>query len=249
MVSTNIAETGVTIPDVTCCIDSGKHKEMRYVRLPRPFRPLLTHPRGSYDEKRQISRLIETFIARSNATQRRGRAGRVQEGICYHLFTRSRMENAVRFARSLNIRFADVFDADGRGALAGDAAAVTSGSSTPDQDHAPRRLHRRHFTQSARPSFGHQHCSRNPVARRGRLTSHLTRTDPDDQRAGQSPHSISGDHTTWPPFGQAPHGRPHGQIAHPRLHVWVPESGSHCCGTSRCVEALLRCSLPSHRLH
>lgn len=30
VLSTNIAETGVTIPDVTCVIDTGKHKEMRY---------------------------------------------------------------------------------------------------------------------------------------------------------------------------------------------------------------------------
>ncbi|KAG0148747.1 hypothetical protein CROQUDRAFT_669777 [Cronartium quercuum f. sp. fusiforme G11] len=75
VISTNIAETGITIPDVTCVIDSGKHREMRY------------------DEKRQISRLVETFIARSNATQRKGRAGRVQEGICFHLFTKHRMEN------------------------------------------------------------------------------------------------------------------------------------------------------------
>jgi hypothetical protein len=28
--ATNIAETGITIPDITCVIDSGKHKEMRY---------------------------------------------------------------------------------------------------------------------------------------------------------------------------------------------------------------------------
>ncbi|KAG8705553.1 hypothetical protein FRC08_001613 [Ceratobasidium sp. 394] len=75
VVSTNIAETGVTIPDITCVIDSGKHKEMRF------------------DEKRQTSRLIETTIARSNAAQRRGRAGRVQDGLCFHLFTKSRHDN------------------------------------------------------------------------------------------------------------------------------------------------------------
>ncbi|KAF8496667.1 P-loop containing nucleoside triphosphate hydrolase protein [Gautieria morchelliformis] len=72
VIATNIAETGVTIPDITCVIDSGKHREMRF------------------DEKRQISRLIETYIAKSNAAQRRGRAGRVQPGICFHLFTRAR---------------------------------------------------------------------------------------------------------------------------------------------------------------
>ncbi|KAI4101868.1 MAG: hypothetical protein L6R37_004743 [Teloschistes peruensis] len=72
VLSTNIAETGVTIPDVTCVVDTGKHKEMRF------------------DEKRQLSRLIEVFISRANAKQRRGRAGRVREGICFHLFTKAR---------------------------------------------------------------------------------------------------------------------------------------------------------------
>ncbi|CAA7266563.1 unnamed protein product [Cyclocybe aegerita] len=70
VIATNIAETGITIPDITCVIDTGKHREMRF------------------DEKRQISRLVETFIARSNAAQRRGRAGRVREGLCFHLFTK-----------------------------------------------------------------------------------------------------------------------------------------------------------------
>ncbi|KAI0824200.1 P-loop containing nucleoside triphosphate hydrolase protein [Trametes gibbosa] len=72
VIATNIAETGITIPDITCVIDTGKHREMRF------------------DEKRQISRLVETYIARSNAAQRRGRAGRVQSGLCFHLFTKAR---------------------------------------------------------------------------------------------------------------------------------------------------------------
>ncbi|CAK7272619.1 hypothetical protein SEPCBS57363_005221 [Sporothrix epigloea] len=72
VLATNIAETGITIPDVTCVIDTGKHREMRF------------------DERRQLSRLIDTFISRANAKQRRGRAGRVQEGLCFHLFTKHR---------------------------------------------------------------------------------------------------------------------------------------------------------------
>jgi len=75
VLATNIAETGVTIPDITCVIDTGKHKEMRF------------------DERRQLSRLTQSFISRANAKQRRGRAGRVQEGLCFHLFTRYRHDN------------------------------------------------------------------------------------------------------------------------------------------------------------
>jgi ATP-dependent RNA helicase DHX29 len=72
VLATNIAETGVTIPDITCVVDIGKHKEMRF------------------DERRQLSRLTQSFISRANAKQRRGRAGRVQEGLCFHLFTKFR---------------------------------------------------------------------------------------------------------------------------------------------------------------
>jgi len=72
VLATNIAETGITIPDIVCVIDLGKHKEMRF------------------DEKRQISVLSESFVSKANAKQRRGRAGRVQAGLCFHLFTRMR---------------------------------------------------------------------------------------------------------------------------------------------------------------
>ncbi|KAH6899625.1 P-loop containing nucleoside triphosphate hydrolase protein [Thelonectria olida] len=75
VLATNIAETGITIPDVTCVIDTGKHREMRF------------------DERRQLSRLLDTFISRANAKQRRGRAGRVQEGLCFHMFTKYRHDN------------------------------------------------------------------------------------------------------------------------------------------------------------
>ncbi|EED21824.1 ATP dependent RNA helicase, putative [Talaromyces stipitatus ATCC 10500] len=75
VIATNIAETGITIPDITAVIDAGKEKVMRF------------------DEKRQLSRLVESFISRANAKQRRGRAGRVQKGICFHLFTEYRHDN------------------------------------------------------------------------------------------------------------------------------------------------------------
>ncbi|KAI8139726.1 P-loop containing nucleoside triphosphate hydrolase protein [Fennellomyces sp. T-0311] len=72
VLSTNIAETGVTISDVTVVIDTGMAKVV------------------SYDKKKRITRLRQMFIAKANARQRRGRAGRVQEGLCFHLFTQDK---------------------------------------------------------------------------------------------------------------------------------------------------------------
>lgn len=69
VVTTNIAETSITIPDVVYVIDSGRVKENRF------------------DEKTQLSILEETWISKANAQQRKGRAGRVAPGICYNLAT------------------------------------------------------------------------------------------------------------------------------------------------------------------
>lgn len=72
--STNIAETGVTISDVTIVIDTGMAKVV------------------SYDDEKRVSRLLQKYVAKANARQRRGRAGRVQEGVCFHLFTEKKYE-------------------------------------------------------------------------------------------------------------------------------------------------------------
>lgn len=75
ILSTNIAETSVTIPDVQFVVDTGKSREKRY------------------DQDRRITQLQCTWISKSNAKQRAGRAGRVQDGVYYALFTRSRRES------------------------------------------------------------------------------------------------------------------------------------------------------------
>ncbi|CAI5729208.1 unnamed protein product [Peronospora effusa] len=72
IVSTNIAETSITINDITAVIDSGKVKEM------------------VYDNRARRSQLLDCWAARAACDQRKGRAGRVQAGTCYRLFSRKR---------------------------------------------------------------------------------------------------------------------------------------------------------------
>ncbi|XP_054469162.1 ATP-dependent RNA helicase DHX29 [Anoplopoma fimbria] len=72
VLSTNIAETGVTIPDVVFVIDTGKTKE------------------NKYHESSQMSSLVETFVSKASALQRQGRAGRVRHGFCFRLYPKFR---------------------------------------------------------------------------------------------------------------------------------------------------------------
>lgn len=70
VVSTNIAETSITIPDVTVVVDSCRVKEM------------------GYDVARQMPRLQESWASKDSLTQRKGRAGRVREGVSFRLIRR-----------------------------------------------------------------------------------------------------------------------------------------------------------------
>jgi HrpA-like RNA helicase len=71
VVATNVAETSITIDDIVAVIDSGKVKET------------------SFDPQNSMRKLEETWASRAACKQRRGRAGRVQEGKCYKLYTQN----------------------------------------------------------------------------------------------------------------------------------------------------------------
>ena len=71
ILSTNIAETSITIDDVTHVVDCGKSKEK------------------TYDALNNLACLQPAWISKASAHQRRGRAGRVREGVCYRLYTKA----------------------------------------------------------------------------------------------------------------------------------------------------------------
>ncbi|KAG5080731.1 hypothetical protein JHK86_004796 [Glycine max] len=68
VLATNIAESSITIDDVVYVIDWGKAKET------------------SYDALNKLACLLPSWISKASAHQRRGRAGRVQPGVCYRLY-------------------------------------------------------------------------------------------------------------------------------------------------------------------
>ncbi len=68
VLATNIAETSLTIEGINIVIDSGLEKV------------------AVYDESRLTNQLLQRNIAKSSATQRAGRAGRLSHGLCIRLY-------------------------------------------------------------------------------------------------------------------------------------------------------------------
>jgi len=69
--ATNVAETSITIEDIVAVIDTGRVKQT------------------SFDPQNNMVKLEEVWASRAACKQRRGRAGRVQAGTCYKLYTRN----------------------------------------------------------------------------------------------------------------------------------------------------------------
>lgn len=79
ILSTNIAETSITIPDVRFVIDSG------IAKIPR------------YNPKTNVTTLREEGISQASLAQRAGRAGRTAPGKCIRLFDEELLDERVDF--------------------------------------------------------------------------------------------------------------------------------------------------------
>jgi ATP-dependent RNA helicase DHX37/DHR1 len=69
VISTNVAETSLTIPGIKYVVDAGRVKER------------------TYDKSTGIESFQITWISKASASQRSGRAGRTGAGHCYRLYS------------------------------------------------------------------------------------------------------------------------------------------------------------------
>ena len=88
MLSTSIAETSLTIEGVRIVIDSGQ------MRLPR------------FSPRSGMTRLETVNVSQASADQRRGRAGRLEPGVCYRLWTEEAQRGLLPFTAP------EILDAD-----------------------------------------------------------------------------------------------------------------------------------------
>ena len=82
VLATSIAETSLTIEGVRVVVDCG------LVRVPR------------YEPDIGLTRLETVRVSRANADQRRGRAGRIEPGVCYRLWEEAANGRRSRRSRS-----------------------------------------------------------------------------------------------------------------------------------------------------
>ncbi|KAH8274219.1 hypothetical protein KR018_008231 [Drosophila ironensis] len=75
ILSTNIGQTSITVPDLLYVIDLGRTK----MKI--------------YDPLSDSTQLARAWISQADAKQRSGRAGRVRSGICYRIYSRERFES------------------------------------------------------------------------------------------------------------------------------------------------------------
>ncbi|MGX5218081.1 ATP-dependent helicase HrpB [Pseudomonas segetis] len=80
VLATNIAETSITIDGVRVVIDAGLE------RVPR------------FDPRSGMTRLDTQRISKASATQRSGRAGRLEPGVCYRLWSQAQHEQLANFS-------------------------------------------------------------------------------------------------------------------------------------------------------
>ncbi|MBA1288156.1 ATP-dependent helicase HrpB [Pseudomonas japonica] len=105
VLATNIAETSLTIEGVRVVVDSG------LARVPR------------FDPGTGMTRLDTQRVSRASATQRAGRAGRLEPGVCYRLWSETQHEQLAAYDS------AEILQAD----LAPLALQLHRWGSTPDQ--------------------------------------------------------------------------------------------------------------------
>src|SRR5262249_23185220 len=79
VLATNVAETSLTVPGIKYVVDPG------YARISR------------YNPRTKVQRLPIEKISRASADQRKGRCGRVSEGICIRLYAQEDYETRVQF--------------------------------------------------------------------------------------------------------------------------------------------------------
>ncbi len=75
IVSTNIAETSVTIPGIKVVVDSGRQRSVRF------------------NPDTGINETGTEFISKDQAEQRAGRAGRISSGICRRIYTEGQFDS------------------------------------------------------------------------------------------------------------------------------------------------------------